>query len=636
MWQPPSHTDNREDVSSMNRCFLPFVILCALVPSPTAAQMIVDTTGRVLTPFVRSGRSTTASIVMLGAGAGADKKYSAQCRSLSSFDNAAQPLNTDTAAPASMRGQDLVFTIGHTGRDPFLFCSVLRLDNDPLTILEFEKINKDIAANVLEVTRLLKEVEKTTEGAAWKSATNVRAALQQSLATSLAKRRGDAKSAADANEKRIKAFQADIGAFQQQETESAVTEIKRLQEEIRKLREADAANAAEIKNEENTNKEKIDAARVAEDAALKAAEGSAPGQLWAAAKAEGVKLNDTFNQKGKRALTVLTYSHLFVGADERPVFYRLLSGRSEVAAAALERAAAYPVFTTSSRIYAVILNRRLSELPEPFRLTFTQTAGTPPDLAPVRPTTAASAQSGMSSEYTGLESAYGDFVMSFGAPFKAHTVLKATISTVMSQTTENKSTTTIKEDKTAVESVRTISVQKAELLKDEEYPQVRPLYHFNFTTGVVISKLRDTTYARRQTAIDDPATKDVNEARYLDQDIVGEHPVKPMFAVSVYFTPIDVQSRKTIIERLRPAVVLGFAFEKPQDNIYLGLSIEPLESLQLIGGVHIGKIAKAREPRDFDDPTSSTVRATDQRFGKAVFVGLSFNVSFIKSIFKLP
>jgi hypothetical protein len=46
-------------------------------------------------------------------------------------------------------------------------------------------------------------------------------------------------------------------------------------------------------------------------------------------------------------------------------------------------------------------------------------------------------------------------------------------------------------------------------------------------------------------------------------------------------------------------------------------------------------VSKARdaENTDMEDTTSSTAKVTDKRFDQAWFVGVSFNVSFVKAIF---
>ena len=88
-----------------------------------------------------------------------------------------------------------------------------------------------------------------------------------------------------------------------------------------------------------------------------------------------------------------------------------------------------------------------------------------------------------------------------------------------------------------------------------------------------------------------------------------------------------------IRDSLTPAVLLGFSFDTPQDNIYIGGTIEPLKSLQVLAGLHVGKVTVKRTPEAVDDPHISTDPATDQRYKPGFFVGASFNIGFIKTIF---
>lgn len=632
-------------------------LMILVAPAVSAGQtntMVMDSDGRVILPFSRSGSLNSARVDIQGAADQAGKLV-LHCRPLPSFDNTAEPSDTDAPVASVVRDKDLVFEIHvKKGDPPFLFCSLLRPGGGLLTPGDKAAQDAKLKTATEALTKLALSIQALTQYTTWNESVAAVEAATAKQAREVPRLRATAKAAGEGVEAAIKALQADIAAFQQKETEGAVAEIKRLQEEVRKVRTKVTDAADTLAKGEKELTDTLEEAEEMQETRLRELVATPVGKQWAQAERDKAEAETRLDAGAQEKFTVLNYSHLFIGRDETPIYYRLLRGKpiapisvgaaadvSTASAAqplradvvALERAASYPVLTTESRIYAVIINRRRAELPEPFRLTFTQTAGSPPDPAPVRPTFPATGQAGSLRAYSGLDTAYGDFVMSFGAPFKANSLIKATISTVLSQTTENSTTTTTKEGKTENETKKVVQIQKAELLKDEEYPQVRGLYHFNFTTGVAVSGVRDASFVRRQTVLDDPATPDKNEAEYQDQTVGGDRSVKPMFAISVYLKPIDIQKKLSWQDRFRPAVVLGFSFEKPQDNVYIGGAIEPVKSLQVLFGLHLGKVTEKREPTAIDDSKSSAAPATDQRYQKAFFAGLSFNIGFIKSIF---
>jgi len=624
-------------VSIVSVCLL---ILVSMAETAVSQQntLVLDSQGRVLQPFVRGDKLQKVRVEVRDAAR--DKgveQHKLHCRPLPSFDNTASPSDADQEykpTPSGPNLVDLAFQLAPPSGSDFLFCSLLRQTNAPLSEQEARAFEKELEKAKAAVSAAQKALANTPEGKAHAVARAATVQTKGQQDKELAQRRAELKTATDPIEKQIAQYQSDITAFQQRETEGAVTEIKRLQTEIRTLRSQIATLDAGLTKMEQQFTAVLNGLIAAEEAASQKANMTTEAAALANAEVERESINVKLQPGTRRQFTVLHYSHLLVGRNDRPVYYRVLHrDKDNREVVALERAGNYPVFTTDSRIYAVVVNRQRKELPEPFRVTFTQTAGTPPDPAPVRPSFPASLQGGVLTDYTGYDEAYGDFVMSFGGPFKADTLLKVKISTVLAQRTEDSDKTTVTDAKTQRVQTTETKMQNAELLKDEEYPQVRGLYYFNFTSGVAISRLRDPSYVRRAVKLDDPATTDKNEAEYEDLLVRGDLSVKPMFAVSVYLTPIDIQKPLTWWDRIRPAVMLGFSFQSPQDNIYIGAAIEPVKSLQIMLGSHIGKITKKREPASVSDIKSATAPTSDQRFDNALFGGVSFNIGFIKTIF---
>ena len=108
-----------------------------------------------------------------------------------------------------------------------------------------------------------------------------------------------------------------------------------------------------------------------------------------------------------------------------------------------------------------------------------------------------------------------------------------------------------------------------------------------------------------------------------------------MFAVTVYIKPVDPLRPMSKWDRITPSPTFGFAFVDPHENAFVGASIEPLRSLQVLAGLHFGKTSHERtaENTDKNDPLSATPKVTDKKFEARFFVGVSFNVNFIKTMF---
>src|SRR6185295_12715408 len=90
-----------------------------------------------------------------------------------------------------------------------------------------------------------------------------------------------------------------------------------------------------------------------------------------------------------------------------------------------------------------------------------------------------------------------DVILPFGKPFNGNDIVKVTISTYFDAVTSNKTTTTT-ENGADPESVTEVIHESTSLnlLNAVEYPQIRELYFFNITTGVVASLLKDPNFTK--------------------------------------------------------------------------------------------------------------------------------------------
>ena len=133
---------------------------------------------------------------------------------------------------------------------------------------------------------------------------------------------------------------------------------------------------------------------------------------------------------------------------------------------------------------------------------------------------------------------------------------------------------------------------EVKLVDKAKFPPFRALYRFNFSSGVMRTKLRAHTFQKVKTVDDDPATEKVNEARYRVDDLEGNPRVMPFFAFSVYLLPVDIQRQVTWRERLVPAPTIGFAFTNPANDVFVGFSHEIVRNLQFVWGLHFGVVSE--------------------------------------------
>ena len=78
-----------------------------------------------------------------------------------------------------------------------------------------------------------------------------------------------------------------------------------------------------------------------------------------------------------------------------------------------------------------------------------------------------------------------------------------------------------------------------------------------------------------------------------------------------------------------PVPTLGFSLSSPADDLFLGVSHELLRNVQVIHGYHYGKITQLGPAVDEKVSVVNTVK----RFHGSGFVGLTFNLTFIRQLF---
>jgi hypothetical protein len=156
-------------------------------------------------------------------------------------------------------------------------------------------------------------------------------------------------------------------------------------------------------------------------------------------------------------------------------------------------------------------------------------------------------------------------------------------------------------------------------------PQIHQLYHFNVATGVAASTLRNPTFVRVQhSAAPDPT--------YVTLKDEGPQSFAPVLLFTAYLKPLDAERRWSVEELWTPGISVGFSLSSPATSFYLGLSSEVVRNVQVAYGVNFARVTKLGLT-DFVDPTSNVAPATVQRFGHGYFIGVTFNIDFIKGLF---
>jgi hypothetical protein len=160
-------------------------------------------------------------------------------------------------------------------------------------------------------------------------------------------------------------------------------------------------------------------------------------------------------------------------------------------------------------------------------------------------------------------------------------------------------------------------------------PQVHTLSYFNIATGLIASTVRDKTFSRVESA----AASGSAPLQFKTVTQTGDPKVMPaLFFTAYLFRPIDAE---VPFERgdLIPQPSVGFSLSSPSTDFMFGFSSEFFKrNIQLVYGYHYGQTTHL-VPGQIDDPTSKDAPQTIKRFDGGAFVGLTFNIDFIKGLF---
>jgi hypothetical protein len=193
--------------------------------------------------------------------------------------------------------------------------------------------------------------------------------------------------------------------------------------------------------------------------------------------------------------------------------------------------------------------------------------------------------------------------------------------------------------KFAYSSVTIATMQPSDILKETviafspiTYPAVLPKYRFNVDTGLIVSWIRNPTYIRAETAaaIGTSGQPGYIPAQYATQKVDGDLTVLPVLLFTIYFPERSIGPKLMPKERI-PQPTFGLSLTSPGSDFFVGVSSELVRKVQIVGGLHIGKINSL--VGGYDDPTSSAAPNVTTKFAYRGFVGVALNLDFIKSAF---
>lgn len=172
-------------------------------------------------------------------------------------------------------------------------------------------------------------------------------------------------------------------------------------------------------------------------------------------------------------------------------------------------------------------------------------------------------------------------------------------------------------------------------LMEAALPQVHVLSFFNLSTGIIASSIKDKNVFRVIKTPSAPASGSIPAVAATYQ--TASESAGPRVAPALFFTAYLIKAIDAEVpfqkSDMIPEPSVGFSLTNPSGDFFIGASSEFfVRNVQLVYGLHYGQVT-ALAPNQVDDPSSSTPQATEKVFKTGAFVGLTFNIDFIKGLF---
>lgn len=437
--------------------------------------------------------------------------------------------------------------------------------------------------------------------------------------------------------KRIEDIEKEIGIYKSLNQEASVKEISRLVKESNQLKNELAILGAKIKEIEINISAKIDnELNEIEKKINKLNKEIAENEYSKDLKIQTQKQNeyeDSLDNNSKPKYSVKKIGGIIIGENRKSVYYDIVIGRDSSKAISLKRIGIFPKFTEDDLISIMIINSTKKIHSNPFNLTYSVDKGAVVNTTSLRPTFEYKIQGGTDQDkYTDIDSAYTDILLLSGQKFYGNEILKVTISTYIENVTSDKISITENEG----EKKQTINIIKEKslinLINEEEFPQIRALYRYNLTPGVILSTLNDSQFVKVK--IGNNPDKDT-ESIYRIDEIQDKNKIIPIIAFSFYFKKVDIQEPLAFQEMIIPSPTIGFGLKNPDPtkNIFLGFSNEFLyRNMQLFWGFQYGEVTKLQTRNVYDEEKDSSAPTTYKKHELKFCIGLKFNINFITNI----
>lgn len=463
---------------------------------------------------------------------------------------------------------------------------------------------------------------------------------------------------------RISALHDEIKAFTGMSLAAAVDAINQRQTDIRQLR-------AEIKDRQ------------------KMLEYAGYDDQVKQLTAQYQQLKATVDQNSVR--TLLRAGVIPVGENRKPVYYSLNPTADAAAPWLLRRYQSFPVLTTDDTPYVVVLGQKLNQDPQALRATFATKAGSYIDSDPVRPvlTQASATSQGKRLEFTlpnpaactapkPPTDAFVDRVLQFTDRLAGETVYTVTVAGYGSATKDD--TITVSAGATNSTQHQTVkAMMTLTPLPGDAWPQVHSLYRYNLASGVIWSPDRIPSFSRVATGgflptgctpnststangptsstttgttttsngsvstttptvtNTDPSASTATTClpTYSTVKVTPRAGIMPVLMFSRYWVKRDTQTKKGSWWWVVPVPTVGLSLTSPTTDFFFGASSEfPfLRNVQLVYGAHLARVPTLGA-NSFQNPTDSTAPQTTTSLRTGEFVGLTFNLDFIKGLFK--
>ena len=357
----------------------------------------------------------------------------------------------------------------------------------------------------------------------------------------------------------------------------------------------------------------------------------------ASLRSEITKLEKLPRKEDKITLKAIKLGGLVKGNTSRTISYELgyKTSQKENEILDIKRMGNFPVLTERDHIYALITNRigqggitnerlegsnysiSLSILEKDTVLTL------PNDVRPSKiipaeelfvPQSARENFGNDTSTFTinSEGKIYQDLLLPFGRTFRRNSLVKARF--------HGPTYTPVYDTKGKLEGEKL----EYKLLMKETYPQIRGLYGFNLSTGVISSFVCRKRFSKV------PVTSSSSNTFTISEEDIDEARILPMIALTIYWKPVDIQRPPQWSEMI-PNPTIGFDFTSPTNEIFLGFSSEFIRNVQLIYGVHFSKVDVLAENQNLSTADAPKV---EKKFASGAFVGLTFNFNLIPSLYK--